>query len=172
MEIKIKSFKIRIEFSFILVVCAALALDLNAVADVLIYSLLHELGHIAAIYILGESAESLTLSCCGASLKYKNNISTVKEAIIAAAGPAVNLVLFCFLKDKINLLLFILNVLPIFPLDGGRIVKCVFPKSHHIVGIIFLALLTVLSLYFLFKYKTFNLLIITIYLWTVNLRLL
>lgn len=86
MEIKIKSLKIRIEFSFILVVCAALVLDLNAVADVLIYSLLHELGHIAAIYILGESAESLTLSCCGASLKYKNNISTVKEAIIAAAG--------------------------------------------------------------------------------------
>ncbi|UKI23631.1 MAG: hypothetical protein L6V88_04275 [Anaerotruncus sp.] len=77
----------------------------------------------------------MTLSCCGAALKYENRISPWQEAFVALAGPALNLVLFTVLKDDINLLLFILNMLPIYPLDGGRALKIFLPRTQTVFGI-------------------------------------
>lgn len=68
----------------------------------------------------------------------KANLLTIKEIVVAIFGPVVNLmfiIIFVLLgKEKIfnveaeiliyiNLLIFILNILPIYPLDGGRIIK-------------------------------------------------
>ena len=68
----------------------------------------------------------------------KANRLTIKEMVVAIFGPVVNLmfiIIFVLLgKEKIfnveaeiliyiNLLIFILNILPIYPLDGGRIIK-------------------------------------------------
>ena len=51
------------------------------------------------------------------------------ERITALAGPAVNVILLCiqfFWKNEIfmtsNLFMFLINVLPVLPLDGGRII--------------------------------------------------
>ncbi len=54
----------------------------------------------------------------------------IKKLIIASAGPLVNVIfgiIFYILKNEtltyINILIFIFNMLPIYPLDGGRIIK-------------------------------------------------
>lgn len=172
MEISIKSFKLKIEFSFVLILCAAVMLGADNALRFLLFSALHELGHIVAFYLLGAKIERLTLSCCGAALRYKSCLSPHSEAIAALAGPAVNLALYAVFNDEVNLLLFSLNMLPVFPLDGGRAVKAVLPHSQPVLGLVVLVLLTVCGVYAAIKFKIFGLLAVSVYLWSVNLRLL
>ena len=79
---------------------------------------------------------------------------------------------FTVLKDDINLLLFILNMLPIYPLDGGRALKIFLPRTQPVLGFAFLVLLTICSAYILIEFKIFGLFAVCIYLWMVNLRLI
>ena len=61
----------------------------------------------------------------------KSNLLTLKKIAISFAGPFVNLAfMFIFLKLipnqillYINFIIFVFNIMPIYPLDGGRIVK-------------------------------------------------
>ncbi len=172
MEISIKSFKLKIEFSFVLILCAAVMLGADNILLFLLFSALHELGHIVAFYLLGAKIERLTLSCCGAALRYKNCLPHWREAIAALAGPAVNLALYAVFNDEVNLFLFSLNMLPVFPLDGSRAIKAILPHSQPVLGLIVLVFLTVYGVYAVIKFKIFGLLAVSIYLWSVNLRLL
>ena len=160
MEISIKSYKLKIKFSFILILCTALVFGADNALCFLLFSVFHECGHIFALYLFGAKIECLTLSCCGAALKYENRISPWQEAFVALAGPAVNLVLF------------ILNMLPIYPLDGGRALKIFLPRTQPVLGFAFLVLLTICSVYILIEFKIFGLFAVCIYLWMVNLRLI
>ncbi len=85
-------------------------------------------------------------------------------------GPLVNLILFVVFKNEINLLLFLLNIFPAAPLDGGRMIKLLFPKISSAVTVLFLILLTGLSCYLMFEFKIFSLLLIALYLITFNLK--
>ncbi len=170
MEISIRSFKLKIEFPFVLIICTAVMLGADSVLLFLLFCSLHELGHIFALYVLGAKIDYLTLSYCGAALKYKNGLSPWREVIVALAGPAVNLALYAVFKDEINLFLFLLNILPVFPLDGGRAMKVILPRMQPVLGFVFLLFLTACSVYSVIKFKIFGLLAVSIYLWSVNLR--
>lgn len=75
----------------------------------------------------------------------KSNLLNLKKLIVALAGPMVNLIfIFAFLNfyheitlAYINLLIFIFNMFPIYPLDGGRILKyilCILIRKEKIVN--------------------------------------
>lgn len=102
----------------------------------LLCSLLHESGHIAAWIIFTGTLPMLELSPGGIGLCLGNaRLSPCKEGILAAAGPAVNLIAagmaylwmlysasywgWFFLGT--NLLVGGFNLLPVGPLDGKRI---------------------------------------------------
>jgi len=96
-------------------------------------SFLHEAGHWAAIYALGGGVRLLRLSFTGAEMQLDpyRPLSYGRELIAALCGPVVNLAAaYCFgvckqyLFAGINLSLGLLNLLPIYPLDGGRILSC------------------------------------------------
>lgn len=96
-------------------------------------ALIHEAGHTAAIYALGSRVMSVEVHPVGAVIKYDSTIVSYKsEAIIAMAGPLVNL-LFAFISAVIfctfpcvELLLFVFsciffalfNLLPLRGNDG------------------------------------------------------
>lgn len=76
----------------------------------------------------------------------KSNLLTLKKLFISFAGPLVNLIfVFVFFKlipnqilFYINILIFSFNMLPIYPLDGGRIVKyilCIFKGKKRAITI-------------------------------------
>lgn len=170
MEIKLKDTRIKIDFSFILILCFAVFYGYEHTAKIVLFSLLHECGHLLFLLIFRVKPYRIDISFFGFGLKYKNHLSIRQEFIVLISGPLVNLILFFLLKSEINLFLFIINIMPVFPLDGGRIIKLIFPKAFRIINYVFLALLLILSLYLLFEYKLISLFLIIIYLIIFNLR--
>jgi Zn-dependent protease/predicted transcriptional regulator len=107
--------------------------------------LLHELGHSLLALHFGGQVSSITLMLLGGVSELKGIPRTPrKEGLIAAAGPAVSVVLGgaalllhhfvggppdvrfgLFYLGQINLALAIFNLLPAFPMDGGRVLRAI-----------------------------------------------
>ncbi len=109
------------------------------IAGVLAALMIHEISHILASRLLGYQVSQLTLNIFGGCLTidplFEANPNA--ETIIAVAGPAVNFLMamgvayLSFLGfrheyleywQQLNLGIGLVNMLPAYPLDGGRIV--------------------------------------------------
>ncbi len=99
--------------------------------------LLHEMGHVAVAQHFGIGTRSITLHLLGglASIE-KEPEDPVEEICIALAGPAVNIVLlfasmpFLYMQVPgsfefafINLIMGVFNLVPAYPMDGGRVLR-------------------------------------------------
>lgn len=88
----------------------------------------HEAGHLLALAILRVRVHKLRLTCSGAVL-VTEPMRYSREIVAAAAGPAVNAALLVIFARSdpmiafVNLLLLAYNLLPFYPLDGGRILR-------------------------------------------------
>lgn len=163
MEISISGTAIKIEFSFVLMLSFAVLLQADDIVRLLVFSALHEFGHLIVLLLFGGRPDCLTLSYYGLALKYTTPLLRYKEVLLLTAGPVVNLILYLILRDDINLILFCLNSLPVYPLDGGRILRLYSYNASRVISSAFLALLVILSVVLIIKYKTFSLLLICIY---------
>ncbi|MBQ3356690.1 MAG: hypothetical protein IJG45_06200 [Oscillospiraceae bacterium] len=90
----------------------------------------HEAGHLLLLAILRAKVHKLRLTFSGAVL-LTEPLRYGQEIAAAAAGPAVNALLLVFFAKTeptmafVNLLLLSYNLLPFYPLDGGRILRAV-----------------------------------------------
>lgn len=102
----------------------------------------HELAHLAAALLIGLRPSHITLFPFGVNLKLKNSLvyAISDEILLYLSGPLLNGI-FALLSvpflDKNeyfalfyynNLALFIFNILPILPMDGGIIVKTILTR--------------------------------------------
>ena len=111
----------------------------------LVTVLLHEIGHAIVARHLGYQLEQISLLPFGAELSLQNDDFTPSDEIkIAVAGPLVNLVLIVicvslwwifpvtyYYTDLFvfsNFVTFTFNLLPVFPLDGGRVFRAILSK--------------------------------------------
>lgn len=160
-------------------------------ATIMIFAFLHELGHLGAGLLLGFKPKAMTITPFGFQIAFKtrveDNHKKIRKIGIYLAGPITNLllILICFLwkaefiipKETIiysNLLLAIFNLLPIYPLDGGRILrevvhilkgrKVAYQKSNLISFITVIILTMMTSILILYIHNIAFLLILT-YLW-------
>ena len=170
----------------------------------MIFALIHELGHLCAGIILGYRPKEIKINPLGFKMeldeKNENNINareaSIKRAIIAIAGPITNLIIIFIIiflsninlemqnfkimnitiQDIIyaNMLIGIFNLIPIYPLDGGRAIKEIlyltigFKKSYkstYLISkttIIFLTVLASIGVLFI---HNISIVLIVAYLW-------
>ncbi len=89
---------------------------------------LHELGHILTLRLLHHGIHRLKLTASGLILE-TGPLPYLHELFVSLSGPAVNFALLFVSARRfplfalVNLCLFLYNMLPIFPLDGGRALR-------------------------------------------------
>ena len=118
---------------------------------------LHELGHALAARVYGIDTAHITLYPFGGIAAItRMPTSPRQELVIALAGPAVNFVIFAaalllwlpiggwvlVAVGGLNLLMGVFNLLPAFPMDGGRVLRALLadrwgwvPASRFAMGV-------------------------------------
>lgn len=177
---------IRVHRSFILYLSLIGLIDGVSCAVLLLVALfIHESGHVIAGRILGESYALIEITPLGGMISYKAGHSSfkgIRGVCIAAAGPLCSLSAVYILCNTpmhslfsqetfrsflcMNLSMFLFNIMPVLPLDGGRIVFCIGYYLFPIAGLIDVltalgriagALCMILSLYGLLSMGKLNL---------------
>lgn len=128
-----KPFKIRryldISPAFVAFLCAYFYFDpAQTFFLFLLAATLHESGHLLALRCMHAQIHKISLQLSGAVI-CTQSLPYSREFLAAAAGPAVNaLCTGVFLHHNprfalINLLLLFYNLLPFYPMDGGRMLR-------------------------------------------------
>lgn len=185
---------------FIFIIIFIITRQIEIYGMLMLFAFLHELGHLFAGILLGFKPQSLKLNALGLSVNFKvntkdynsklknGNILAVKKLVIAISGPLVNFLLvflFFLFNGKIfgieknvliysNLLIGLFNLIPIYPLDGGRIVKNILHISSgledtysymSLISFVSIVFLTVFSSIMIIYLKNIAILLIIGYLW-------
>ena len=194
MQIKI-SLKI---FLFIIIFCITRQIEIYGL--LMLFAFLHEMGHLIMGMILKFTPSKLEINPCGLAISFnihiedfnqkikKSNILSLKKLIVALAGPTVNFTLaliymlfnikFCGIEREhvvySNILIGIFNLMPIYPLDGGRALKnflkimCGIKKSYRLtflVSNISIIILTMFVSIVILYVKNISIVLIMAYLW-------
>ena len=184
---------------FLFVILFFVTNQLEIYALVMIFALIHELAHLICGVILGFKPDTLKIMPLGFSIEFetkiedynkkvgKSNMLSVKKILIALAGPMINLIIVIIgLILKIdnnviysNFLIFLFNLIPVYPLDGGRIIKNLFKiwfgnrkanKYINLISNIYIICLTMLSSILILIYKNIAILAILTFLWVMVIR--
>ncbi len=167
-----------------------------------IFIIIHELGHLLAGLILGMKPILLEIIPQGLRIEFKiddndynkkilkGNMLVIKKTVVAIAGPITNIILILifinicnniFLQINIiytNVIIILFNILPIYPLDGGRILKGVIyilkgkrkaERYINSLSFIVLIVLTFFASILIYYYQNIAILIIILFLWCIHI---
>ena len=121
---------------FIFLIIFYFTKQIEIYAMIMLFALIHELGHLLAGLLMGMKPEKIELMPFGVSIAFKKgNMLEIKKILVALAGPLTNFIIIIIASNinidlfkaliiiYTNFLIMIFNLLPIYPLDGGRILK-------------------------------------------------
>lgn len=181
--------KIKVDLKiFLIIILYILTKNIKVFAISFIFILLHELGHAITGIILGLKIKKININVFGLSIEFENygKERLNNKIIIDMAGPAINIITFIiaviFKNEEIayiNILLAIINLLPIYPLDGGRIVKNLLLKSHNYKQVVgytekiskdTLIIITAISSIVILYIKNVGIFLVILYLWSIALK--
>jgi len=105
-----------------------LLLPLQWIPAILLSSAIHELFHYVALRLCGEQVYALTIGAGGAVMD-TTGLSNRKGIICTLAGPASCMFVLLFYRwfprtCLCSVIHSLYNLLPVFPLDGGRAMRC------------------------------------------------
>lgn len=169
----------------------------------ILFAIVHELGHLLMGLMLKMKPERIELMPFGLSISFKVNVQDInkkrgngsqqvfKEILVASAGPLTNLIILIFtyvffgnsnfssLVIYANLLILIFNLLPIYPLDGGRILNGILhilfgrlearSLSFDISMVVTIVLTAVSSIGILY-FQNIAIFLIVLYVWLIVLK--
>lgn len=162
---------------------------------VMFFSFLHELGHIIVGIILKKKIEKIEIMPFGLSAVFYTDFDdkhyNIKEILVALAGPISSLFLAIWFnyielpyitkQEAVysNLLILFFNLIPLYPLDGGRIIKGIIYTKVGIIQTeniinkisnITMIVLTIISSITVYFYKNIAIFLVCIFLWSIVLQ--
>lgn len=191
MRFSVRGVSVKIDFLFAACVTFLMSFNINdEIRYAILFSILHEAGHLLAIVLCGEKPDTVRFGIFGMTIIRKNDITQdyKKEFITAVSGPMMNffllfvlVLLYAFYRKDIflemaaiNLIIGLFNIMPVFSLDGGRALESLLlerlpsDKSEKIitaVSVVFLVPMNFFGFYILIKSGyNFTFLAISIYL--------
>ena len=183
---------------FIFLIIFYFTKQIEIYAMIMLFALIHELGHLLAGLLMGMKPEKIELMPFGVSISFKikveeynkkikkGNMLEIKKILVALAGPLTNFIIIIIASNinidlfkaliiiYTNFLIMIFNLLPIYPLDGGRILKGILhinfgiKKSEfytNIISKITVAIITILSSVLILYIHNIAIALIDMYLW-------
>ena len=183
---------------FIFLIIFYFTKQIEIYAMIMLFSLIHELGHLLAGILMGMKPEKIELMPFGVSISFKikveeynkkikkGNMLEIKKILVALAGPLTNFIIIIIASNinidlfkaliviYTNFLIMIFNLLPIYPLDGGRILKGILhinfgiQKSEfytNIISKITVTIVTMLSSILILYIHNIAIALIDLYLW-------
>ena len=153
--------KLNLSSGFCLLWAACLLLlPLRWTMGALLAALIHECAHYAAIYLLGGQVYSINLGGSGALMETAP-LTHGRETICALAGPLGSfslLILSEYFPEAAvcGLIQGAYNLIPVYPLDGGRVMRCLLPeKIFRWIEALFMAGLFLILCLFSLKFAIF-----------------
>ena len=188
---------------FIFLILFYFTKQIEIYAMIMIFAIIHELGHLLAGLLMGLKPEKIEIMPFGVSISFKinakeynkkikkGNIFEIKKILVAIAGPITNFIIILIASNfKIDLiksmliiytncLIMIFNLLPIYPLDGGRILKGILhiifgkrkaEKCTNIISNITTIVITAISSILILYVHNIAIFLIVLYLWYLVLK--
>lgn len=147
---------------FLLLAIMLMILPIQWVFAMMVAGMIHELFHLLAIYLLGGTANSISIGLRGTVIEMQE-MKPAKELVCALAGPIGSGLLLVTLQWFPRLAICgtmhcLFNLLPLYPFDGGRVLRslinlCIHPKrsgglwkwSQIVIHLVFAALGVILA---------------------------
>lgn len=195
-------FKIDLKI-FIFLIIFLLTRQIKIYATIMFFAIIHEVGHLIAGVLLGMKPEKMEIKPYGVSISFKilyndynkkikqGNLLEIKKIIVALAGPITNaIIILATWKIEIgvfnklliiysNILLILFNLLPIYPLDGGRILNGILhiqfgkrkaEKYVNNISFICLIILTLTGSVLVYSLKNISIFLIIVCLWIMYIK--
>ncbi len=196
-KIKIKEIIVEIEYLLIIAfLVSSISKEAMNYLDkyyvCLLFAMYHELSHILVATLLNRKLRKVFISISGmtAYFKYeyglKSRLYYIRDVLIFIAGPLSNLIIAYLFKDikfifEINIFLAILNLLPVYPLDGYNIIRAILlflyinnkkkvGKMTSFISIFCLSVLSILCILILYKFNNISSMIFLLYVLALNIR--
>ena len=163
----------------------------------MLFCIIHEFGHLLSGIILGMKPISFEIMPFGFRISFKlktddfnrkikkGNLLELKKIFVALSGPVINLIIIIltlllneFYDKQIiiyaNTLIVLFNLLPIYPLDGGRIFKSIVhifwgakasKKITNMVANIMIIVITVIGSITVYYFKNIAIFLVIVFLW-------
>ena len=177
--------------------------QIEVYAMIMFFAILHEFGHLVAGLLLGMKPEKMEIMPYGVSISFKltpkdynqkikyGNQLELKKIVVALAGPITNVIIMIVVLQMnmnivsslmilyANLLLILFNLLPIYPLDGGRVIKGILhiglgkmkaEKYTNRISFITLMIVTFISSIVVYQAENIAVFLIVLVLWGMFIR--
>ena len=156
----------------------------------MLFALVHELAHMFMGIFLKLKPRMMKIEPFGISIAFENlGKSTKNRIFIAIAGPIMNLIIafgfnFIHIRSQMliinsNILLALFNLIPIYPLDGAKILQILLERNLeekdvlrciNIVSNILVITITITNSIVIIVYHNIGLFLISVYLWIIVMK--
>ena len=125
--------RVRVEGgAWIVLGVGVLVVPLRFLLGAILAAMVHELGHLTAMYFAGVQIEGIDVHPFGARIE-AGPMEPGTEIVCAMAGPLAGAVTIFAWKwfpelALAGLVQTVFNLIPVYPLDGGRLVRLVLDK--------------------------------------------